>query len=114
MRGAGDLTCVVVDELHMVGAEGRGLALETTLTKLLFHPDAQGVQIVGMSATVGGLQTLADWLRARLFLTNFRPVPLKEHAVFGGTIFELVGTIQGPMQASVMPCWVALVAPWTG
>ena len=83
----------MVDELHMVGDGARGLALETTLTKLLFHPDARGVQIVGMSATAGGLETLADWLRARLFLTNFRPVPLKEHAVFGGQVFELVGSL---------------------
>lgn len=84
---------MVVDELHMVGDEGRGLALETMLTKLLFHPHAQGVQIIGMSATAGGLETLATWLRARLFLTNFRPVPLKEHAVFGSTIFELVSRL---------------------
>ena len=74
----------------MVGDPSRGLALETALTKLLVHPDAQ-VQIVGMSATAGGLDTLADWLDARLFLTNFRPVPLKEHAVFGSQVFELVG-----------------------
>ena len=81
---------MVVDELHMVGDGGRGLALETSLTKLLFHPQAQGLQIIGMSATAGGLDTLAAWLRARLFMTNFRPVPLVEHAVFAGTIFELV------------------------
>ncbi|KAK9789408.1 hypothetical protein WJX73_009184 [Symbiochloris irregularis] len=85
----GELTCVVIDELHMVGDEARGLALETLLTKLLFHPQAQGVQLIGMSATAGGLETLADWLHARLFMTNFRPVPLTEHAVFAGTVFEL-------------------------
>lgn len=28
------------------------------------------------------------WLRAELFLTNFRPVPLTEHAVFGGKVYE--------------------------
>ena len=90
MHSVGDLSCVVVDELHMVGDAGRGLGLETMLTKLLFHPDANGVQIIGMSATAGGLETLSAWLRADLFLTNFRPVPLKEHASFGGWVFELV------------------------
>ncbi len=30
------------------------------------------------------------WLRARLFLTNYRPVPLTEHAVFQGTVYEKV------------------------
>lgn len=75
----------------MVGDDARGLALETMLTKLLFHPDSQELQIIGMSATVGGLETVASWLRARLFMTNFRPVSLTEHAVFGSTIFQLVG-----------------------
>jgi replicative superfamily II helicase len=36
---------------------------------------------------VGGLETLRKWLRARLFLTNYRPVPLTEYAVFKGTVY---------------------------
>jgi replicative superfamily II helicase len=34
-----------------------------------------------MSATVGGVGTLARWLRAQLFLTNYRPVPLVQFAL---------------------------------
>jgi len=37
---------------------------------------------------VGGLETLRKWLRAHLFLTNYRPVPLTEYAVFKGTVYE--------------------------
>lgn len=40
-----------------------------------------------MSATMAGLDSLSSWLDAQLFLTNFRPVPLTEHAVFDGTVF---------------------------
>ena len=40
-----------------------------------------------MSATIGGLQSLADWLGARLFITNYRPVPLTEYVVFGSTVY---------------------------
>ena len=86
---AGELCCVVVDELHMVGDGQRGLALELLLTKLRFGAP-QSVQIVGMSATMGGLDALASWLGARLFMTNWRPVPLVEHVVFQGTVFRLV------------------------
>lgn len=44
-------------------------------------------------AVVGGLQTMADWLHASLFLTNFRPVPLTEHAVFECRVFRKVGCV---------------------
>jgi hypothetical protein len=39
---------------------------------------------------VGGLEGLRAWLRAELFLTNFRPVPLAEHAVFRGKVYEKI------------------------
>ena len=47
-------------------------------------------QIVGMSATMAGLDAMGHWLRARIFMTNYRPVPLTEHAVFAGTVFRKV------------------------
>ena len=100
----GRLGCVVVDELHMVGEGGsRGALLELALTKLRFAgvtqgpesaaPSADGsrldvgactgqlsgaggVQIIGMSATLPNLSTVAGWLDARLYVTGFRPVPL--------------------------------------
>lgn len=45
------------------------------------------MQIVCMSATMSGLEAMCAWLGARLFMTNFRPVPLTEHAVFSGKVF---------------------------
>ncbi|DBA82486.1 TPA: hypothetical protein ACH3X2_000714 [Trebouxia sp. C0005] len=86
----GELTCVVVDELHMVCDIHRGLPLELSITKLLFSRYADCIQLIGMSATMGGLQELRSWMRAELFLTNFRPVPLTEHAVFKGCVYSKV------------------------
>eukprot|EP00887_Chlorella_sp_A99_P004871 scaffold4.g4871.t1 len=77
----GELCCVVV------GDGARGLALEMALAKVLLAPQAAEVTVVGMSATMGGLESLRRWLRAELFMTNYRPVPLSEHAVFRGKVY---------------------------
>eukprot|EP00668_Euglena_longa_P012684 GGOE01015155.1.p1 GENE.GGOE01015155.1~~GGOE01015155.1.p1 ORF type:complete len:1052 (+),score=236.16 GGOE01015155.1:75-3230(+) len=83
------LGTVVVDELHMVGEEGRGATLEMLLTKLRFAcPD---VQVVGMSATVPNLHQLADWLGAGCFEHNHRPVPLKEFVKVDQQVLDLEG-----------------------
>lgn len=46
----GDLGVVVLDELHMLDDEHRGYLLELMVTKLLLLQ--QGIQIIGMSATL--------------------------------------------------------------
>ncbi|RMZ52974.1 hypothetical protein APUTEX25_001093, partial [Auxenochlorella protothecoides] len=81
----GEVGCIVVDEAHMVADPNRGPGLEAALSKVL--ASRHRPQIIAMSATVGGLQTLSEWLQARMFLTNFRPVPLTEHVVFQGTVY---------------------------
>ena len=47
---------MVVDELHMVCDPHRGLPLELSITKLLFSRYADRIQLIGMSATMGGEQ----------------------------------------------------------
>jgi len=41
-----------------------------------------------MSATLPDLEVLAKWLRADLYKTDFRPIPLKEHIKVGSDIFS--------------------------
>ena len=105
------LGVVIVDELHMIGDHHRGYLLELLLTKLMFvHQKYQkvppshdpmnsepndrlelsqstSVQLIGMSATLPNLSTLASWLQAELYHTDFRPVPLKEMVKIGPTIY---------------------------
>lgn len=38
---------------------------------------------------------MCHWLRARLFVTDFRPVPLQEYAVFGGQVHAKVSPAIG-------------------
>ncbi|SFR45202.1 DEAD/DEAH box helicase [Halogeometricum limi] len=69
------LACVVVDEVHLLGSDGRGPTLEVTLATL--QRRAPGLQIVALSATVDNPGDIADWLDAELVETTWRPVSLR-------------------------------------
>ena len=104
----GQLGMMVVDELHMVGDHHRGYLLELLLTKLLYVcqkacsgtrlvldkkgeeelPSISNVQILGMSATLPNVNTLARWLNAVLYQTDFRPVPLCEMVKMGNILYD--------------------------
>ena len=73
------LTC----GLPQVGDGERGYLLELLLTKLRFAaispdpenaPDAvqEGLQIIGMSATLPNVNIVAQWLGAQLYQTEYR------------------------------------------
>ncbi|XP_045111099.1 helicase POLQ-like isoform X2 [Portunus trituberculatus] len=83
-----ELGLVVVDEVHMVGeAGGRGATLENLLTTLRYT--APSVQMVGMSATVGNINELAEFLGAEIYENNFRPVHLIEYAMMEQQLCEI-------------------------
>ena len=92
-RATHDLGVVVVDELHMIGDQHRGYLLELLLTKLMYtgrtgKSHSQGIQIIGMSATLPNIDTLAKWLGAQSYYTNFRPTPLQEMVKIGPTLYD--------------------------
>ncbi|CAH1114212.1 unnamed protein product [Psylliodes chrysocephalus] len=72
-----ELGLIVVDEFHLIGEEGRGATLEAALTKIKFLKAK--IQIIGMSATIGNLPDLCQYLDAEAYTKNFRPVELIEH-----------------------------------
>lgn len=84
-RGA-ELGIVVIDELHMLADPHRGALLELFVTKLRYLP--QQPQLVGLSATLPNLGVLSAWLDASLYLTDFRPVPLRQFHVIGSDVFD--------------------------
>jgi len=70
------LGTLVVDELHLVGDASRGYLLEIFLSKVLFL--APEIQVLGLSATLPNVEDIAKWLKAVLYRTAYRPVPLQE------------------------------------
>lgn len=52
-------------------------------------PPIAGIQIVGMSATIGNLSELANFVDADVYKKDFRPVELREHIKCGSDILEV-------------------------
>eukprot|EP01119_Soliformovum_irregulare_P012412 TRINITY_DN3226_c0_g1_i1.p1 TRINITY_DN3226_c0_g1~~TRINITY_DN3226_c0_g1_i1.p1 ORF type:complete len:467 (+),score=89.97 TRINITY_DN3226_c0_g1_i1:389-1789(+) len=83
----GDLGVVVIDEIHMIGDRDRGYILELLITKLLYKSSAS-LQIIALSATLPNIEVFQKWLKASLYVTQFRPVPLMEFVKVGKTIYD--------------------------
>ena len=66
-----DAGALVVDEIHMLGDPTRGPVLEALLARI--RDSGTGTRIVGLSATVSNAEQVADWLRAKLLRTSWRP-----------------------------------------
>ncbi len=67
---------VVIDELHYIGDGERGPIIEMIVARCL----SRDYQIIGLSATIGNPGELAEWLNAKLVVSNWRPVRLVEGA----------------------------------
>ena len=82
-----DVSVAIVDEIHLINDEKRGGTLEVLLTKL----KNLDVQIIGLSATIGNPEELAEWLNAELVIDNWRPVELRKGIFFQNKIMYLNG-----------------------
>ncbi|XP_055594514.1 helicase POLQ-like isoform X2 [Uranotaenia lowii] len=84
---ANEIGLVVIDELHMIGGDRRGVNLEILITKI--QAIQAGIQIVGMSATIGNLDEIAKFMTADIYCRDFRPVELKEYVKCGTDLLEI-------------------------
>lgn len=76
--------CVIVDEIHLLNDPSRGPTLEILLT--ILKRIIKDAQVIGLSATIGNPQELADWLQAELVQDTWRPVPLHKGVYFNGKV----------------------------
>lgn len=75
---------VVVDEIHLLNDSSRGPTLEIILT--ILRQLVKNVQVIGLSATIGNPQELAEWMQAELVIDDWRPVKLKKGVLLDGKI----------------------------
>ncbi|MBT9312378.1 DEAD/DEAH box helicase [Leptothoe kymatousa] len=85
-----DLQTVVLDECHYMNDRQRGTVWEESI---IYCP--QGIQLVGLSATVANGDQLTDWIAqihgpSQLIYSDFRPVPLTIHFATGKGVFPLL------------------------
>ena len=79
-----DIKVVIVDEIHLLNEQDRGPTLEIVIT-ILRHI-LKHIQIIGLSATIGNPEELAEWLDANLVEDNWRPVELHHGTYLEGNI----------------------------
>lgn len=84
-----DLGFVVLDEVHYLADRYRGPVWE----EVILHLDAQ-VKVIALSATVSNAEEFGQWLRqvrgnVEIVVSEKRPVPLYQHMLVGGRLFDL-------------------------
>ena len=75
---------VVVDEIHLLNDAQRGPTLEILIT--ILKKILKNVQIIGLSATIGNAEELAEWLDADLVVDEWRPVKLHKGIYLEGKV----------------------------
>ncbi|MGH3467227.1 MAG: DEAD/DEAH box helicase, partial [Thermocrispum sp.] len=84
-----DLGYVVLDEIHYLADRFRGPVWEEVILHL-----PEYVRVAGLSATVSNAEEFGEWLVAvrgdtTVVVDEHRPVPLWQHMMVGGTLFDL-------------------------
>jgi len=92
---------VVIDELQMLVNQTRGMNVEFLLTLLRMSSD-RGVspQIIGLSAVIGDMNHLHEWLNAQLLISNKRPIPLQEGVLGNDGVFTY--SLDGEVRSEVL------------
>lgn len=78
------IATIVIDEIHLLNDPERGPTLEILIT--ILKQLLKNAQIIGLSATIGNAEELAEWLQADLIVDDWRPVKLHKGIYIDGKI----------------------------
>ncbi|MEK6949250.1 MAG: DEAD/DEAH box helicase [Nanoarchaeota archaeon] len=78
------VSTIIIDEIHLLNDPERGPTLEIIIT--ILRQLLKKSQIIGLSATIGNAEELAEWLNAELVVDNWRPVKLHKGVYFDGKV----------------------------
>ncbi len=70
-----EVDLLVVDEIHLLSEKNRGPRLEGALSR--FRRLNPFCRLMGLSATLGNPEELADWLDGVAYRSQWRPIPLE-------------------------------------
>jgi len=87
------LKCVVVDELHTLSQEDRGIPLELTLTELKSLTGKEDPQMITLSGMLRqeDASGFSEWIGASLIRSDWRPLVVDEEIVCQGVIHHKDG-----------------------
>jgi ATP-dependent RNA helicase HelY len=85
---------VVMDEVHYLADRFRGAVWEEVIIHL-----PESVQLVSLSATVSNAEEFGEWLgtvrgETKIIVSEHRPVPLWQHVLAGGRLYDLYAGVQ--------------------
>lgn len=69
-----------------------------TLHIYIFLSNIDDIQIIGMSATIGNMQEIGEFLNAHVYTRNFRPIQLTETIKINNEIFVISKNIDGSLK----------------
>jgi helicase len=79
-----EVALLVADEIHELDSD-RGPTLEMVIVAL--RALTTNIRVLALSATIPNADELAKWLGAKLLVSNYRPVKLKEGVLLHDTIY---------------------------
>ncbi|NVM01112.1 MAG: DEAD/DEAH box helicase, partial [Candidatus Helarchaeota archaeon] len=80
-----DISVFVFDEVHLMNDPQRGPTLEILITNVMQF--VKNAQIIALSATVKNAEQIAEWLKASVVISDWRPVKLNEGVYFDSSIY---------------------------